>query len=516
VSRGTRERELREKRRELSRLEGELEEARTEERQAVRANAEARARIDALDAKLRREMREEAVKYADLLYADNRFRNDQLDEAGMVAIDADIDAQLAKILPELERAPTPEEHAVLRKAFRAEVLARFKERLVGDGLVEGPPKDPLYPIPEPRLSEYQERLRELEARFESGEMTRAEYDAETNRMAPGIVGWKKGFAGLAPRWDDAALMAFGLESWNAVRARYEAKHGEPPGLQAMQDGTRFGVREMYTRSTPHKRLIAEAIGVFSVTWAQHAFQKLQTSHTYAAALMCSDASRDVLNDLELPWLAFMVHVPNGMLTLREDGKVVDFTRALVVSCPEPMQGEPGASLVLYDPNTESESRIVMHGGLSLGELLFAEPDALMGSDEDPSRLESNGPRVMRIFALAKRLVAGLVLAMQNADNFKARSVPARSSLKKRENPEPAHRVTVIGKPLRIDCRDSVRKYLDGTSRKHAPPSVQTLVRGHHKRQVMGVARSLRKVIWIEPYWRGPKDAPILTKPKKVG
>jgi hypothetical protein len=106
--------------------------------------------------------------------------------------------------------------------------------------------------------------------------------------------------------------------------------------------------------------------------------------------------------------------------------------------------------------------------------------------------------------------------MQNADNFKARSVPARSSLKKRENPEPAHRVTVIGKPLRIDCRDSVRKYLDGTSRKHAPPSVQTLVRGHHKRQVMGIARSLRKVIWIHPYWRGPEDAPILTKPKKVG
>lgn len=517
MSKGTRARELNEKRRELARMEGELKVARLEEAQAQAANAEARERIAKLDAKLRKEMREDAVKYADSLYADPAFRNNKLDEEGLSAIDRDLEARLHEVLPTLARTPTREEHDVLRKAFRVEVMNRLKERMIEDGYLEGAPKDPLYPIPEPLLSEYQGRLEDLRARFEAGEITRAEYDAATNEMAPGIVGWKKGFAGLAPRWDDAALMAFGLESWTSVRARYEAKHGEPPGLQAMQDGTRFGVREMYVSSTTHKRLIAEAVGVFAVTWAQHAFQKLQTSHTYAAALMCSDASRDVLNDLELPWLAFMVHVPNGMLTLKEDGKTVDFTRCLVVTCPEPLAGEPGASLVLYDPSTESASRILLHGGDSLGELLFDEPEAFMGSDEDGgSALERNVPRVQRIFAMAKRLVAGLVLAMQNADNFKTRSVAARTSLRKRENPEPAHRVTVIGKPLRIDCRDSVRKYLDATTRSHAPPSVQTLVRGHHKRQVMGVARSLRKVIWVEPYWRGPEDAPILTKPKKVG
>lgn len=26
----------------------------------------------------------------------------------------------------------------------------------------------------------------------------------------------------------------------------------------------------------------------------------------------------------------------------------------------------------------------------------------------------------------------------------------------------------------------------------------------------------RKVIWIEPYWRGPEEAPILARPFKVG
>lgn len=48
-----------------------------------------------------------------------------------------------------------------------------------------------------------------------------------------------------------------------------------------------------------------------------------------------------------------------------------------------------------------------------------------------------------------------------------------------------------------------------------PPAIQRLVRGHHKRQVVGIGRSGRRVIWIEPYWRGPEDAPILTRPYKV-
>lgn len=41
---------------------------------------------------------------------------------------------------------------------------------------------------------------------------------------------------------------------------------------------------------------------------------------------------------------------------------------------------------------------------------------------------------------------------------------------------------------------------------------QSCVRGHYKRQVIGVGRSGRKVIWIEPYWRGPEGAPLLVRP----
>ena len=52
---------------------------------------------------------------------------------------------------------------------------------------------------------------------------------------------------------------------------------------------------------------------FSAKWAVHAFQRLMTSHTFAAALMCSDVQRDVLVGIEKQWDAFLVIVPNGML-----------------------------------------------------------------------------------------------------------------------------------------------------------------------------------------------------------
>jgi hypothetical protein len=39
-------------------------------------------------------------------------------------------------------------------------------------------------------------------------------------------------------------------------------------------------------------------------------------------------------------------------------------------------------------------------------------------------------------------------------------------------------------------------------------SVRTIVRGHWRKQHYGPRMSEKKVIWIKPHWKGPKDAPI--------
>jgi len=44
------------------------------------------------------------------------------------------------------------------------------------------------------------------------------------------------------------------------------------------------------------------------------------------------------------------------------------------------------------------------------------------------------------------------------------------------------------------------------------PTVQCVVAGHWKMQPCGPGGSERKRIFIEPYWRGPEDAPIAIRP----
>ena len=67
--------------------------------------------------------------------------------------------------------------------------------------------------------------------------------------------------------------------------------------------------------------------------------------------------------------------------------------------------------------------------------------------------------------------------------------------------------------MRVDVREAVRGFVAGTRR--TAPAVQVLVRGHWKRQAHGPAMAQRKMIHIEPYWRGPEDAPIAVRGHKL-
>jgi hypothetical protein len=150
---------------------------------------------------------------------------------------------------------------------------------------------------------------------------------------------------------------------------------------------------------------------------------------------------------------------------------------------------------------------------SIGAGLFDEPESDRVLFTGPVMLEAD--RKKRVFACARRLVVGLLVAMQNS-NFKEHVSSGRVPKQMRDG-APEHRTVYVGAPIKTDCRPALAQYLCDPKRgKAAPPSVQVLVRGHYKRQVVGVGRSGRKVIWVEPYWRGPEDAPILVHPYKVG
>jgi hypothetical protein len=226
-----------------------------------------------------------------------------------------------------------------------------------------------------------------------------------------------------------------------------------------------------------------------------------TSHSYAAALMCSHADRDTLMTIQAPWSAFAVLVPNGMLTVADE---FEYDRLFVWTAPG------RAMLAGRDlKGSGGKGSLFMLSAATLPEVLFveADPESVEGAQRDA---------IARAASMAQRLVAGLLLSLQDPANFKERTVAARSGHPGRNDKEPAHRIITIGRPMRVNVRAAVADYIERGSRKGAgPPALQTLVRGHYRRQAVGPGRLDRKVILIEPYWRGPEDAPILSRPKRI-
>ena len=296
----------------------------------------------------------------------------------------------------------------------------------------------------------------------------------TRMRRPSVGGRMVGLGGAMHTVDDRELMAISLVSWRLNR-------GERSD-ELSKESKRILV--------DHNEDAVAGLLRFGIDWAECAYPKLVTSHKYAAALMCTTTRGDDVEDLHIPWPAFLVVVPDGLLgnydRLRVWFNAYGKDMALITLC--------------------SANREVVPLNLSLPRADMMKPDG-DGSDDIVTEEDA------RMACAARRLVAGLLLSMQHTDNFRETVHPQKERGAGRRG-DPEHRVVFIGRPLSVDCRRGLRDYIEGDRK--APPSVQVLVRGHYRRQVVGVGRTGRKVIWIEPFWRGPEDAPILAHPYKVG
>jgi hypothetical protein len=236
-------------------------------------------------------------------------------------------------------------------------------------------------------------------------------------------------------------------------------------------------------------------------WAEAGYPTLKASHTFTAALASTTVSKENAEDIEVPWLTFMVHLPSDMFAHPETGEMID---RLLVS----QQTYPKKFATMNAYSREKDKQLGMRTPVNgtLADLLFVDEEKL----ED--LMVSESARLWRVLC---RVCVGLLYTLQHTNNWKSK-YPIFDSKRTFEKGPPKHRVVIVGRPLNYDARPGVAAYLRGDRPGHGPPSVQSLVMGHYKRQVVGIGRRGRKVIWIEPYWRGPKDAPILMRPHKLG
>lgn len=242
---------------------------------------------------------------------------------------------------------------------------------------------------------------------------------------------------------------------------------------------------------------------WALQWARCGFQVVRVERAdWAAAAATSRFSPEVIGELRLPWPAFVIVVP------RDAG--------LVVPDDTMVEGGPlDVVMVSQSSNREENQNIQMlvRGG---HQLLYrgTSPDRLCG-DALPLELEfpektgameltSDDDRCLRVVGA---LTASTVLELCSYWPSHGEGSGARGYRSQRRGSGIME--VVLGRPVKVDLRQQLGAYLRGEVDRVT--TARTLVRFHWKMQPCGKAFSERRLTWIEPYWRGDENAPMVVR-----
>lgn len=250
----------------------------------------------------------------------------------------------------------------------------------------------------------------------------------------------------------------------------------------------------------------EVLGLTLARWAECAFPKIVMTQKRAASLMATVVPKNIVEEMEPPWPSFVIEIPKGLLKTKTEETVSDVTMLLVHLFR--IEGKKLWTLIARNEAREDIWRVNIErenlaGGWNQREDLI--DNDLFDSIKDLSDLDE------RSMVMAGRLAAGTMLALSEPNNMRPVNKVARTrhAFITRNSPEPVGtRIFEMKLAITLDVSKEIERFISGNG---PSPSVQTLVRGHWKRQACGPGLLKRKWINIEPYWRGPEDAPIAVR-----
>lgn len=264
-------------------------------------------------------------------------------------------------------------------------------------------------------------------------------------------------------------------------------------------------------------------------WFENGFPKVVVNSKLSANLMATALSPDVEDMIIPPWKCFIIELEDSPLPLvTKHNKVVRVDQLFVRVAEEGLELKVFAGVweimglsVLPIPEIVSrdvEEKVENFLDSQKARLkrmidLFGEDD-LAQSGFTAEEVRSFFERNARVTVMAQRLTGGICLLMsdpRNVQQFRPKLKPTITAKERRGIP--IVRTFKLMRPVTIDCRSAVAEYVFGT--RETVHTVQTLVRGHWKKQAHGTGLTLRKLIHVEPYWRGPEDAPIALRPHVV-
>jgi len=241
-------------------------------------------------------------------------------------------------------------------------------------------------------------------------------------------------------------------------------------------------------------------------WFEEGMPTIEVGHKLAASLMTTRLTEEVTRDAHLPFHAFSVVLPDNLVFIDTREGICDARYAMLARLRHVISDQYTYGCFIVGSNSMATC---LHGHYPT--LWDAYTHMGVAFEGDPFQLEM-ADNDTRNAILGRRLLINISLMMTDPANYKKvgkghapyEAGISRSRLRGIERP--TKRVFKLIRPVRHDFRDLVRAYARGEAKKL---SVQGFIAGHIKyNQPYGPGSTLRKRIWIEPYWRGPEDAPI--------
>ncbi len=226
-------------------------------------------------------------------------------------------------------------------------------------------------------------------------------------------------------------------------------------------------------------------------WCLSGFQRVNLAHKHAASLMCTHMPAESISEIPMAWECFLIDIPEGLISYeRSNRERIQVTHVLLLQ--HAAQPEEGPALFIIGADK-------LEGGFCLEKQFDLRKLASLKTHPDDAQ--------NRAFRMLVNFCLGVCFEVTEHRPASSRSngSSSRPAIKRNSRGEPVANTFTLARNVKIDCREAVKEYVAKGSKS---PLVQTLVRGHSKMQSHGVKKSLRKVIFVEPYWRGPEDAPI--------
>lgn len=272
--------------------------------------------------------------------------------------------------------------------------------------------------------------------------------------------------------------------------------------------------------------LREIVGLlyFLARWNKFGMPVFQVTKDLLAGLALTDPSNVPVEELQLPFPAFIIDLPDDFWELENDDAVRYSDTLARMNLTK--KGESTAiSFVtvstmksfITDRQDAEEDLISINstskGGISMWDRLGWPPEGetigtwpLLGVKNPDERytwgVVKDQERAIQV--CIRQLIINLSLYIQGHGRGERASAIKKGG-KKRKKQSKISNTWIIGRNIKVGPEVVSAAKAAGVARKGWKVKVRSIVRGHFKSQPHGEGRALRKRIFVKPYPRGPKE-----------